>query len=248
MPHTSQHGDQGKLQAPPRRPSLALVARDFDQRFAEVHAKLRALEVEPHPRDQLRYSADPTVVEAHSAGFTRAEQALTAARSPATKYAEYEQVHDDGDIVRLCIGTQLIRAKRARFVLVLIAVGFDDKKREILGAFRLSPTGDDDESRWVEHPGTALATVIARYGAEYEIEQGGRSLFEPIVDFERQRFVMHNRVELPEVTEALGFDYNPDALIAVMAMRLKVGGGVKLYFPIMLRTDDYRADVEAATP
>jgi len=75
----------------------------------------------------------------------------------------------------------------------------------------------------------------------------GVSIFEPVVDFERERFVRPNEVELSEVSEALGFDYNPDALALLVMTRVKAGGGVKLFFPIMLRTDAYRADVQVAS-
>lgn len=187
------------------------------------------------------------MIEAHGAGLVRASHVLSAARSPATRFAEYEQFHDDAEFVRLRVGTHRVRAKHGDFVLVVLAFGSDAETRELVTAVRLYPADGDEEAKWLAEPGFALALLIARYGEEYEVERGGRSLFEPLVDFERSRFVMHTRVELPEVSEALGFDYNPEALTAIMALRLKQGGGVKVAFPIMLRTDAYRADVEAAT-
>jgi hypothetical protein len=110
----------------------------------------------------------------------------------------------------------------------------------------LYPSNSDEHERLLSNPCLALATLIAKYGAEYDIERGERSVFKPLVDFERERFVMPDRVELPDVAEALGFDSNPEAITLLVLMRVKEGGGVRLCFPMVFRTDAYLVDVEAA--
>jgi hypothetical protein len=222
------------------------VPGDFEQTLDNVRRKLEALEVAPHEPARLTYSADEDVLAEHSMGFTRAEQALAALKAPSTRRAEYEQTWGD-EFVRLLVAVHPIRTRRWAFLLVVLAFGFDDQKREVVAAFRLYPSTPDEESKLLDEPGLALATLIAKYGTAYEIERGERSIFEPSVDFERQRFVMSDRVEPPEISEALGFDYSPEALTLLVLLRLKQGGGVRLFFPIMLRTDVYKTDVEAAS-
>jgi len=57
---------------------------------------------------------------------------------------------------------------------VLLAFGLGgDQDRKVVGAFRLYPSTPDEESELQDDPGLALATLIARYGTEYEIERGG---------------------------------------------------------------------------
>jgi hypothetical protein len=221
------------------------VPGDYEQRLADVRQKLIAIEVAPHEPDRLRYSAVEHVVDSYSLGFTRAEQAVAAVRAPSTQRAEYQQTWGD-EFARLLVAVHPIRTKRWRFLLVVLAFGSDDRTREVVAALRLYPSTTDEESKLLDAPGLALATLIAKYGAAYEIERGERSIFEPSVDFERGRFVRSDRVELPEVSEALGFEYDPQALSFLVSLRVKQGGGVRLCFPIMLRTDAYRADVEIA--
>jgi hypothetical protein len=223
-----------------------VVTGDLNETVEKVRQTLAALAVPPLAPGKVSYGADPAVVAEHSQGFSRAEQTLAAVRSPSTRHEEYEQSVGE-DSLRLLVAVHPVRTKQARFVLVVLGFGLDDQKRELVAGFRLYPADHAEESKLLDEPGFAIATLIARYGAEYEVERGERSLFKPLVDFERQRFVRPNEVQPSEVTEALGFDYNPEALVGLHFLRLKVGGGVWIVFPIILRTDAYRADVEAAS-
>jgi hypothetical protein len=224
---------------------MPAVTKELHETVEDVRRTLADLAVTPHAPGKLTYGADPIVVDEQSQGFSRAKQTLAAVRSPSTHHEEYEQRVGE-DSLRLLVALHPVRTKRAGFVLVVLAFGSDDQHREIVAGFRLYPADPAEESKLLDEAGFALATLIARYGAEYEVERGGRSIFKPLVDFERRRFVRPDQVEKSEVTEALGFDYNLDALLLLFLARLKVGGGVRLVFPIMLRTDAYRADVEAA--
>jgi hypothetical protein len=219
---------------------------DKETQLEKVYDRLARLQVEPHDSGSLSFSADAEALEDNSKGLTRKNQALAAATSPATRYAELEQ-RFGGESVHLFVGVHPIHTQRARFLLILLGYRVNDKPYEIVAAFRLYPSNSDEHERLRSNPSLALATLIAKYGAEYNIERGERSVFKPLLDFERERFVMPDRVELSDVTEALGFDSNPEAITLLVLMRVREGGGVRLCFPMVFRTDAYLADVEAAT-
>jgi len=212
--------------------------------FNEIYSRLIRLQVEPLEAAALTFSADAQVLEDNSKGLSRKSQALAAAASPATHYAELEQKFQS-ESVRLFVGVHPIRTKSASFLLILLGFAVNNRAYEIAAAFRLYPSSSDEPERLMSDPCLALATLIVKYGAEYHVERGERSLFEPLVDFERGRFVMPDRVELSDVTEALGFDLNPEAITLLTLMRVKEGGGVRLCFPMIFRTDAYLADVDA---
>lgn len=207
-----------------------------------LRARLAPLEVEPISRASVTYSANEDVLATHSVGLTRAAQALAAAADPSTTYAEYE--YED---VRLSIGAVLIPAERRDFVLVLLATGMGDEAREIVAALRLYPKDHNEADAFLSDPTLALMTLIARYGSEYQIEAGKRSLFEPVVVFDRGRFTLPGRIEQQELLEALdlptGLD---DAYMMITAVRVLDSGEVKLFFPILLRSEEYAACVREA--
>jgi hypothetical protein len=207
----------------------------------ELLARLTPLRVPP-PADSVTFSADQQVIATHSGGFTRASQALAAAADPATRYAEYQH-----DAMRFFVGSARILAERADFVLVLLGYGLEENKREIVAAIRLYPKCEDETDALLSEPSLALASLIARYGVEYQVEGGQRSVFEPLVVFGRGRFVLPGRIETAEMLEALdvptGID---DAYLLITSLRVMGSGEVKLFFPILLNSEDYVADVRAA--
>jgi hypothetical protein len=225
--------------------SITTMQLEKEAHFEEVYRKLARLQIEPRGVAALTFSADAQVLEDNSKGLTRKSQALAAAASPATHSAEFEQEFQS-EPVRLFVGVHPIRTKSNSFLLILLGFGVNDRAYEIAAAFRLYPSSPDERERLINDPCLALTTLIVKYGAEYDVERGERSLFEPLVDFDRGRFVMPDRVELADVTEALGFDSNPEAITLLTLMRVRVGGGVRLCFPMVFRGDAYLVDVEAA--
>ena len=224
---------------------ITAMESEEEARVAEMFSRLAHLQVELQDGAALTFSADAEALEDNSKGLTRKNQALTAAASRATRYVEFEQ-RFESEAVRLFVGVNPIRTKSTSFLLLLLGFSVNDRSYQIAAAFRIYPSSSDEQERLLSEPGLALATLIAKYGAEYHVERGKRSLFEPLVDFERERFVLPDRVELPDVTEALGFGSNPEAITLLTLMRVRKGGGVRLCFPMIFRTDAYLADVEAA--
>jgi hypothetical protein len=103
-----------------------------------IYGRLARLQVDPHDSGGLSFSADAEVLEDNSKGLTRKNQALAAATSPATRYAELEQ-RFDGESVRLFVGVHPIRTKSARFLLILVGFRATDKPMRSLPHFACIP-------------------------------------------------------------------------------------------------------------
>lgn len=217
---------------------LYLLPMDESSAVEGIMARLRPLEVADGDSAGWTYGCDPETLGQTALGLSRPSQVLAAAESSSTRYREYAQ-----DDIRFFIGVKRVDGSRRDFLLVLLGFG-QGRQRQVVTALRLYPTAGEMDAL-LDSPSLALATIVARYGVEYEIAGGKRAIFEPIVSFERGRFPIHGVIEPDDLLEAFDLQ-GADDYSLIVVYRPSASGGVDAFFPIVLRRDTYELDVESA--